>query len=515
MKLLFINPSIRPDSPTIHLPVGLGSVMTYFELNGYDFDLLDIDLHSYNDDYVENYLSNNEYDIILFGSIITHYKWVKWVCKVIKYNFPKTKIIVGNSVAGSIPEVFLKNTPVDFAVIGEGEITALEIVNNLYKDLDTRNIEGIAYLNNGEFIKNPRRKACNVDDLPMINWELFEVEKYLKRSDYSQAEGLLVDLDNPPIIMPISTARGCAFKCTFCHYVFWDDKYRCRSPKNIVKEAERNITKYGASYFNFWDDLSFASLQQAERLVDEIIDSKLKFNWAATIRADLFGNPKRNYEKRFNIATKFKQAGCLAVNFALESGDENILKMMNKRINTEFFYKTVDMMKEVDIIVSTTVIFGYPIETKETIRKTFEMCKTNRLYPSIGYLMPLPYTGIYSYAKDNGFIKDDDEYLTNLTERQDFGINMTQLSNDELIDTIKAEALKLNSYLGIDLNENSLIKTGGYRSHSKETAENARLTKQAKNLFDIKGDAHQNPNDLTLNLNYAKAKFDYGKQDGT
>ena len=59
MKLLFINPSIRPDSPTIHLPVGLGSVMTYFDQNGYDFDLLDIDLHSYNDDYVENYLSNN------------------------------------------------------------------------------------------------------------------------------------------------------------------------------------------------------------------------------------------------------------------------------------------------------------------------------------------------------------------------------------------------------------------------------------------------------------------------
>ena len=92
---------------------------------------------------------------------------------------------------------------------------------------------------------------------------------------------------------------------------------------------------------------------------------------------------------------------------------------------------------------------------------------------------------------------------------------MTKLSNEELIDTIKEEALKLNSDLGIDLKEDSLIKTGGYRSHSKETAENARLTKQAKNLFDIKEEGHQNPNDLTLNLNYAKAKFDYRKKDAS
>ena len=339
MKILFVNPSLRLNHPYKILPVGLAMVMTYIEKNGYEFDFYDIDINDISNDEVDKFIQNNHYDIILFGCIVTHYKWVKWVCKVIKSNFPKTKIIVGNSVAGSIPEVFLKNTPVDFAIIGEGEITALEIVNNLHKDLDTKNIEGIAYVSNGEFIKNPRRKACKVDDLPMINWDLFEVDKYLKRSDYTQAEGLIVDLDNPPIIMPISTARGCAFKCTFCHYVFWDDKFRCRSPKNIVKEAENNITKYGASYFNFWDDLSFASLQQAERLVDEIIDSKLKFNWAATIRADLFGNPKRNYEKRINIATKFKQAGCLAVNFALESGDENILKMRNKRINTEFIIK--------------------------------------------------------------------------------------------------------------------------------------------------------------------------------
>ena len=128
--------------------------------------------------------------------------------------------------------------------------------------------------------------------------------------------------------MPVVTARGCAFKCTFCHYVFWNDPYRYRSPNNIVSEIKRNISQFKANYITFWDDLSFASLPQAERFADKLLESGLRFNWNAAVRVDLFGNPKHSRSRRLEVAKKFKQAGCMDLGYSLESANEEILKMM-------------------------------------------------------------------------------------------------------------------------------------------------------------------------------------------
>ena len=112
LKLLFVNVCLRPGGYTKFLPVGLGSILTYFKTKGYDFTLFDIDINEYDDEYVENYIKNNHFDFILTGSIVTHYKWVKWFVNMSKRHQPNSSIIVGNSVAGSIPEVFLNNTKV-------------------------------------------------------------------------------------------------------------------------------------------------------------------------------------------------------------------------------------------------------------------------------------------------------------------------------------------------------------------------------------------------------------------
>ena len=110
LKILFVNPCLRPGGFTKILPVGLASVMTYFKENGYEFTLLDADINEYDDEYVENYIKNNHFDFVLLGSIVTHYKWIKWFVNMTKTYQSKSKVIVGNSVAGSIPELFLEKT---------------------------------------------------------------------------------------------------------------------------------------------------------------------------------------------------------------------------------------------------------------------------------------------------------------------------------------------------------------------------------------------------------------------
>ena len=84
IKLLFVNICLRPGGHTKFLPVGLASVMTYFKTKGYDFTLLDTDINEYDDVYVENYIKTNKFDFVLCGSIVTHYKWIKWFVNMVK-----------------------------------------------------------------------------------------------------------------------------------------------------------------------------------------------------------------------------------------------------------------------------------------------------------------------------------------------------------------------------------------------------------------------------------------------
>ena len=499
-KILFVNPSLRLHSTTKFLPVGVACVMTYLEEVGIDFDLLDIDIKDMEDEAVETFLENNRYDIVLSGSIVTHYKWMKWLTRRVRHYNPKAKIIIGNSVAGSIPELFLKNSEADMAIMGEGEISTSELILSIIRDQDFSKISGIAYKRlDGKIVVNPKRKGIKkLDEFPMINWKIFDTEAYFKKS-YAAARAL----EGKEVrVMPVVTARGCAFRCTFCHFVFENDPYRYRSPQNIILEIKRNIEDYGCNYISFWDDLSFASLPQAERFADAIIASGLKFFWSAAVRVDLFGNPKHAFSRRLAVAQKFKEAGCLSLGFSLESANEKILEMMNKKIEAQYFLNQVEVLNQVDITSMISVVFGYPIETRKTINQTFEMCKSAGIYPSMGYLLPLPSTGMYDYALKNGYIKNEDEYLDLITERQDLCLNMTAMSDEEVKGAIAEGAENLNKYLKIGLDKNKLLKTGGYNKHTNK--------EKMKKLKNSNQKLTREKNSLILNYNEAEFDADLG-----
>ena len=110
------------------------------------------------------------------------------------------------------------------------------------------------------------------------------------------------------------------------------------------------------------------------------------------------------------------------------------------------------------------------IETKDTIKETLDLCYKVGVYPSIGYLLPLPYTGMYQWAKDNGFIKCENQYLDSISERQDLCLNLTKLNDNEIMHEISKGADDLNKRLDLGLKKEKLLKTGGYRKHTKKTA---------------------------------------------
>jgi radical SAM superfamily enzyme YgiQ (UPF0313 family) len=492
MKILFINPSLRPKSSHRYIPVGLGYVVTAVKEAGIAFDLLDVDAADYTDSYVEDFLGKRQYDVIAVGSIVTHYKWIKWLTHTAKRQNPHCTIVVGNSVGSSMPEILFAHTPTDIVVLGEGDITIVEVLKALDQgralgemveppkpiphengDLPPtyagKGIPGIIFRDRmGRLVNNGRRQAAKkVDDLPWPDWDLFDVETYIRRGRETAHETVRYYAPEEAVVFPVNTARGCVFKCTFCHYVFWNDPYRHRSAASIVGEIRRNQRKYGANYIHFWDELSFHKIGPAEKVLDALIEADLGVHWTAAVRSDLLGRPEIKPEDRRRVAQKFVDAGCLVLGYSLESGDDEILEAMNKRVNADYFREQVKTLREAGLVSSTSLVFGYPQETPETIATTMRLCEELNVYPSAGFLLPFPATGMWKHAIDHGVIKDAEKFLVEMTERQDLVVNLTQMTDDVFMKTVNDGLQHLNEKFGNNLAPDKLIKTGGYSKHDK------------------------------------------------
>ena len=122
---------------------------------------------------------------------------------------------------------------------------------------------------------------------------------------------------------------------------------------------------------------------------------------------------------------------------------------------------------------------GYPQETPETIKETMTQLEELKVYPSTGFLLPLPETGMWNYAIENNHITNIDHYLTQITERQDFSLNLTKMSEEQLKNETVQWLDRLNKSFGNPLSKEQLLKTGGYDKHSKH-----QNTKERKDLVD-------------------------------
>jgi radical SAM superfamily enzyme YgiQ (UPF0313 family) len=460
MKVLVINVALRKNPVRLFPPIGLGYVLTAMKQAGFAFDLLDLDAHPQEPEETERFLRTHRYDVVAMGCIVTGYKFVKWLSRTVKEAFPDTVVIVGNTVAQSISEILLSRTGADVAVMGEGDETIVELLTRLETSRHLDAIAGIRYRAGDRVIATPPRPPiANLDALPFPDWDLLDIEVYIRSLSRRPDEPL------PPVppeeirALPINTARGCPFQCTFCYHVFREVKYRCRSAGSVIAEMRERNQRYGINLFALNDELTFYSVRQAGEFADALIASGLQVWWKADVRSGLF-----HAEEHIELARKMHRAGCLALGFSLESSDPVILKAMKKGADPNQFARQCDILQRGGVAPLTSIVIGYPTETEDSIRATIRWCVEAGVYPSTGYLLPQPRTPMYEYACRNGFIPDEEVYLLAMGDRQDLRLNMTQIPDERLEAVVAAELGRASSELGINLSGHGLLKTGAYRA---------------------------------------------------
>lgn len=418
-----------------------------------------MDVHRYNDEYVINRLKSKQYDAICMGCIVTGYSIVKRLSAMCRKYNPNACIIVGNSVATSIYQTLLEKTEADIAIMGEGDITIVNVLKTVEEHRNFSEVNGICYIKDGNIIRNKSQAPIeDISTLPHIDFSIFDVEEYINNSKEQVSECDL-DIAREDIrALPVNTARGCIGNCTFCYQNFRGYKYRYRSVESIINEIREMINKYDLNYILFGDELTLFSKKRAEELADAIIESELHFYFCITCRADCFTK-----DSDVEILKKLRRAGCVQISYSLESSNPDILKAMNKHITLEQFARTTRLCYEAGITPGTSLVIGYPQETVQTIADTFKCCEDNRIYPSSGYLLPQPGSVIYDYACENGYIKDEEEYLLMMGDRQDLRLNMTNMKDEEMEKAVLDGLRKVNRVLDVGLDESSLIKTKYYR----------------------------------------------------
>ncbi len=220
--------------------------------------------------------------------------------------------------------------------------------------------------------------------------------------------------------------------------------------------------KYGVNYVLFWDELSFNSRKRMTDLVDAILESDFKFYWAADIRSNLFTN------KDVDLLKRAKESGCVSLAYSLESGNEEILISMNKKVKVENFVRQTRLINAAGIKAYTSLVLGYPQETLETIKETFDQCLEAQIYPSAGYLLPQPGTPIFDVAKERGLVPDMEEYLMGMGDRQDLRYNLTNIPNDVFQEEVKKHLVRLSNELNLGISEEKVIKTGHYQGKTQK-----------------------------------------------
>lgn len=454
MKILVINVSLRPESLLKLFPIGLGYIMTAMKKSGFDFDLIDIDAHRYTSHEIERLIRRKDYDVVCMGCIVTGYGIIKSLSKLIRQCHPHVKIIVGNSVATSIIETLLTNTEVDIGVMGEGDLTIVDLLEAIKDSRSLESVNGICFRKDGRIIRNqPREYIKDISSLHFIDFSLFDVEIYIKNSQHQVHDSLPIRKEEVRML-PVNTTRGCISKCTFCYHNFQNLPYRWRSASSIVKEIGLLIKQYSLNFIGFSDELTFFSKKQTMELVQKILDSGLRFWWIGNCRGNLF-----NDDSDIEIINKMKEAGCIGLGYSLESSNPDILKAMHKNVTVKQFCRQTELCRRAGLPILTSLVLGYPQETPETIRETFDCCIKNKVYPSAGYLLPQPGSVMYAYAEEHGFIKQEEDYLLALGDRQDLRLNMTNMSDDEFQLHVIEGLKRCNEAMKMGLKTDALIKT--------------------------------------------------------
>jgi anaerobic magnesium-protoporphyrin IX monomethyl ester cyclase len=332
----------------------------------------------------------------VYGNTPLWYKTINTVNDVKKIDKDIFVVVGGPYPIGAKLKAFEGFDNLDASFTGEGDIAVVEVISCLEKGESLKGVQGIIYKerkSDGTYELIDNGPAPLIEDLDSLAFPardlIFPLNWYRPTAGSYKR-------------YPVGTvlcSRGCNNRCIYCFQFNKLPGIRYRSPQNVMKEINLLVKDYGAREIRFIDDNFAGDYKWTEEMCKLIKESKLKFTWHASVRADAVDYP---------LLKKMRNAGCWELLIGIESGVQKNLDMMAKNVTVEQNRKTVLAAKKAGIKVYTPFIFGIPGETFEDGLKTIEFAvEIDPHYVNFHTIAPYPGAELYDNVEKYGTIVGD------------------------------------------------------------------------------------------------------------
>jgi anaerobic magnesium-protoporphyrin IX monomethyl ester cyclase len=366
-------------------PLGVGYVAASLRNAGYGVDILDCTFMKREEALKKAQCAGA--DVVGIYCMVTMRNDSIWFAKHLRDSC--NLLIAGGPLPSCDPLSFMNDF--DVVVKGEGEEAMLELIRTYDSGCDPQYVQSIVYRNwnndpdkgkKGEIIfTEPRRLEPSLDRIAFPARDLFPNDRYI---DYWKKR-------DRKATTTVFTTRGCPFSCEFCSNAVFGISYRERSPENVVDEVEHALS-FGYDRIHFADDVFTLNRGRVLKICDEIRKRGLQFKWECLGRVD-------SIDEEISIA--MKDAGCDKIYFGIESGNDSVLKLMNKKITRDRVCKAVYAAHEAGLSTGAFFILCYPGETNDTVLETLRFAVSLPLdYLSFTMPYPLPGTALYDRVKN-------------------------------------------------------------------------------------------------------------------
>jgi len=323
------------------------------------------------------------------------------VAERLKAAVPRSFIVlVGTHVSACAEEVLLQSTAVDAIARREYEYTVRELArllartdNGMPGAADLEAVAGLSFRTTGGVKHTDDRPYIeNLDELPWVS------RVYKRHLDYT-------GYFNPNALYPmvtLITSRGCPFRCSFCVYpqTLTGRRYRFRSIDDVVGEMEFIAREFpDVKCIFFEDDTLTANKKRCIALADAVIRRGVRIPWTANSRIDLDRETMQ----------KLKAAGCRELCVGFESGEQEILNVMQKGTKLPRMFRFMEDARAAGLLIHGCFMVGFPGETRRTIHKTIDLAlrlspDTVQFYPVMVY----PGTEAYEQYRRQGWLTTQD-----------------------------------------------------------------------------------------------------------
>ena len=430
----------RSEGPVPIMPkIAITSINHWTEKNGYPkCKFYDIDMLYPNDDEIEKFFKENDADIVGLSAVVsTSYLQVQRIAKIIRNVNSKILIVCGGYLTAAANTV-LRKTDVDVCVVGDGEVAWLGLLSYVRKNKNKNKnkkiytdemleIKGIALVDENSELRfsgyGPTLSSCHMS-FPSFNYlksglngDDKAVYNYFR--PYNASEEFLMDdrsyeKDRRPMVSSIHVSKGCVAKCTFCQR--GSKGYTTYNLDDLEKHLVQ-LKNYNVGFLNV-DDENFGSNKKYTYEVAKLFHKHDMLWQCSGVRC----TSVKKEDLKF-----YKDHGCVAMKFGIESGSQRMLDLMEKRFTVEDVRKALFGCYDIDLYSPPLgFMVGMPGESLQTAKESGKFLgqiaaklrvplKKLFGYTDIFYAIPLVGTPLYEYGKNLGLIgnsvEEEEKYL--------------------------------------------------------------------------------------------------------